>query len=186
MLTILRSGLNHFYHFHKKLHSRYFGEQWFDFLVDNTSRPDSFSSNEAVNNGNCSKNSLWKQSDTHRLIWCLQYIIMIMGWLFSERLTAMAQATYPCFSRGLILPHTWMNTAMYHGIAPRRKPVINLEEITNQAIQPKCVLKTKWLSFEMLTKLTRTNRFQDHNKEELLLLQVFLQQQQGILKFSFI
>lgn len=48
---------------------------------------------------------------------------------FSEILTAIVQAMYPGFSRGSILAHTKMNTPMYHGIAPRRKPMMNLEDI---------------------------------------------------------
>lgn len=48
--------------------------------------------------------------------------------IYSGRLTAMAQAMYPGFSRGLILAHTRMNIPMYHGIAPKMKPVMNLQE----------------------------------------------------------
>lgn len=64
---------------------------------------------------------------------------------FSERLTAMVQAMYPGFSRGSILAHTKMNTPMYHGIAPRRKPMMNLEDIkkkTDKMLKPSdCNLK---------------------------------------------
>uniref|UniRef100_A0A2P2JEL9 60S ribosomal protein L18a plant n=1 Tax=Rhizophora mucronata TaxID=61149 RepID=A0A2P2JEL9_RHIMU len=43
------------------------------------------------------------------------------------RIAAIVQAIYPGFSRGSILAQTRTNNPIYQGIAPRKKPIINLQ-----------------------------------------------------------
>jgi hypothetical protein len=40
----------------------------------------------------------------------------------------MVQATYPGFSRGSILIQAMINNPIYQGMAPRKKPMINLQK----------------------------------------------------------
>ena len=42
-------------------------------------------------------------------------------------LTAIVQAMYPGFSRGSILAQSKINKPTYQGMAPRKKPIINLQ-----------------------------------------------------------
>lgn len=60
-----------------------------------------------------------------------------------ESLTAIVQAMYPGFSRGSILAHSRTNSPTYHGIAPRKKPIINLQEGKNKLLKQAIKWKKK-------------------------------------------